>query len=127
MIDFETWMAALESDRYKQGKRLLYDPETDSYCCLGVGLKEAGLPLTREDGSPIGLPSRQFCSNLPSEMLYKAPGWFTLRVSEPDGGDAHVDCLNDDGLSFKEIAARLRRDFAAHQPARLSAPEGENK
>lgn len=30
------WIAALRSGEYKQGTDWLYDPQKDSYCCLGV-------------------------------------------------------------------------------------------
>jgi hypothetical protein len=30
------WLAALRSGKYKQGRRTLYNPKEDSFCCLGV-------------------------------------------------------------------------------------------
>lgn len=32
----ERWVKALRSGKFKQGKHKLYDPKTDTYCCLGV-------------------------------------------------------------------------------------------
>lgn len=31
------WLAALRSGKYKQGTAVLYNPELESYCCLGIG------------------------------------------------------------------------------------------
>ena len=30
------WVAALRSGKYAQGQQCLYDPDTNTYCCLGV-------------------------------------------------------------------------------------------
>ena len=32
----QKWLEALRSGEYKQGKGLLYNPSSDSYCCIGV-------------------------------------------------------------------------------------------
>lgn len=32
----QKWVEALRSGDYKQARSCLYDPETNSYCCLGV-------------------------------------------------------------------------------------------
>ena len=37
------WVKALRSGKYKQGRCRLYNPETDSYCCLGVACRVVGI------------------------------------------------------------------------------------
>lgn len=39
----EKWVAALRSGKYKQGKDFLYNKDEDTYCCLGVACKVAGV------------------------------------------------------------------------------------
>ncbi|MDO9068607.1 MAG: hypothetical protein Q7W05_09135 [Deltaproteobacteria bacterium] len=36
------WVAALRSGEYRQGKHMLLDSNTNSYCCLGVLCVAAG-------------------------------------------------------------------------------------
>ena len=38
----QDWVEALRSGKYKQGRRALYKPYTEAYCCLGVLCKVAG-------------------------------------------------------------------------------------
>lgn len=41
----EKWVAALRSGKYNQGKHELYSGEDEnSYCCLGVACRVAGIP-----------------------------------------------------------------------------------
>lgn len=55
------WVAALRSGEYTQGTGNLYNPYSDSYCCLGV----AGLlnGLSKED--------MEFKSNPDTDYVYK--------------------------------------------------------
>jgi hypothetical protein len=39
------WMDALRSGGYKQTKSVLYNPQEDAYCCLGVLCRVADLPI----------------------------------------------------------------------------------
>ena len=34
--ELDQWIHALESGVYRQGQEVLYSPEEDTYCCLGV-------------------------------------------------------------------------------------------
>jgi len=96
----EKWCQALESGEFKQGKVFLCDNE--QYCCMGVlgrilgVLSEPGRDGIRSfvgnDESLVGV--------LPTNVLNEAVG---------HGWPSTYYAWNDrDGLSFKEIAAKIR-------------------
>lgn len=47
------WQAALRSGQYKQGKRVLYNADTDRYCCLGVLGKLCGYNEYKLQGATV--------------------------------------------------------------------------
>jgi hypothetical protein len=102
------WCAALRSGEYPQGRGGLHTVDEDDregYCCLGVLCDlavAAGVispphrgPLWTFDGSPDYLPKR-------------VEEWAGLQSCNPAvSHDGHLDRLanlNDDGVSFAEIA-----------------------
>jgi hypothetical protein len=86
------WVKALRSGRYKQANSVLLDRD-GAYCCLGVLAKIQGVPK-----------EELFCkmtSNLPQG---KNAG---LRRTSRD----LLARMNDEGKTFKEIAAYIARRY----------------
>jgi hypothetical protein len=127
------WVHALESDEYEQGQGYLHDPFVGAYCCLGVlGVVMGGeivashdivAPIATDDinlllpGADFGIPMDEiygivdaigFSQNdfhaitgerinyvkSSEDVNQKMAGWFAKQ--------------NDEGVPFKEIAARIR-------------------
>lgn len=69
-IELKTkWVKALRSGKYKQGRGRLYDPDTKSFCCLGV-LEHICLNGNVEKYHQDDAPFR----TLPSLEFYKSFG-----------------------------------------------------
>lgn len=49
------WIKALRSGEYQQGKDLLYEPQTNKFCCLGVACIELG--FSKEKIAKLQVPS----------------------------------------------------------------------
>ncbi len=96
------WVEALRSGQYKQGRRMLYNRETESYCCLGVGCLINGDQIYGGLGS-LGLP-----------RVHEAEAWWDVLPSSGDpslpvvkhrGKWYTLTQLNDDlALPFAKIA-----------------------
>ena len=88
------WIKALESGRYKQTQENL---ELDGcYCCLGVLCKTMRIdPQTAKS---------DFDHELLSESVLEKVG---LREEE----QSRLACMNDEGKSFREIAAYIRANL----------------
>ena len=101
----EAWLKALESGDYKQTEGQLHNPKTNSFCCLGVACKLMGNQLsvtTNKSWNFVAYGGER--SYLPTvAMIY-----YGFRKEEGD----FVSAMNDRGKSFKEIAARVRKDPA---------------
>lgn len=90
------WVAALRSGKYKQGMHVLYNPDKETYCCLGV----AGI----------------ICGNIPDQLigygsldapLIKIPkSLFGLSAGSTPN---KLSIFNDNGKSFRWIAAYIDR------------------
>lgn len=70
------WLKALRSGKYKQGKGSLYDPNTKTFCCLGV-LSHVALDGKVEihscdDGAPSfrATPSNNFLRRFDCDFNY---------------------------------------------------------
>jgi hypothetical protein len=102
----DKWIAALLSGEYKQAKGKLYDGE--GYCCLGVLCKVLGEEFVKEEYPGISHIWR--CEGeseiLPLNIKEKAGMSSISGEYNFDGsGDAQLTRDNDDGKTFKEIAA----------------------
>lgn len=123
----ETWLAALESDEYEQGKERLkvIDPSTGNatYCCLGVACKlfiDSGGDLTERPG--YGGDHVLFNGE---GAIAPEPVMEWLSLFDAEGFNVHADfgglltkqgnkvtaltAANDAGMSFKDIAATIRK------------------
>jgi hypothetical protein len=103
----DKWIVALLSGEYKQAKGKLYDGE--GYCCLGVLCKVLGEEFVKEEYPGVSHIWR--CEGeseiLPESIKEKAgmssvSGEYSIGV---ECNDAQLTRDNDDGKTFKEIAA----------------------
>ena len=112
----EKWLQALESGKYKQGKNSLCI--AGKYCCLGVACDVFETPVYEryyddEDDEAGGV------------IIYGTEGYHTGGVApldvqdklklytsagNPSKGGVALVGLNDEGRTFKEIAALIRKD-----------------
>lgn len=108
------WIEALESGEYKQGKGVLHDDETNTYCCLGVLATINNLPtgnlveldLTIHRSISLSMPKSPFTPvgefihmGIPS---YPPSSIFQL---------ASLATMNDREYSFEDIAKHLRTQY----------------
>lgn len=117
------WLEALESGEYKQADGRLWDKPSDSYCCLGVAAKLAGIewqdmPEAYDTGFVFGEGETLSVSN--GFLPVGAADVIGLRGPRGDFAQmvqvcgSHADTLanlNDHyKLSFADIAAYIRHD-----------------
>lgn len=104
------WINALRSGEYKQGRRWLYTPATDSYCCLGVLAKINNLPTN----TPSLTPSFHRPINL-STYLGEFTETGNLKMMNIDFKDTFytsLTSLNDsEKYSFSDIADLLESQY----------------
>jgi hypothetical protein len=106
------WVEALESGAFKQGQGGLAVERGDGsreYCCLGVACR-----LAIQDGVPI----TEVPANHSDDIIFdrkagylprRVQKWLSVDDSNPTIGNHYAAELNDEhGLSFAEIAARVR-------------------
>ena len=106
------WLKALRSGEFEQTKNQLRNGSKREFCCLGVACevyrKATGDGLWRK-GVFIIDEAGEF-SALPNTVRI----WLGLDRSNPVlGTTSTAASLNDDGVSFYEIADRLERRFLA--------------
>lgn len=124
-VSILNWLEALESDKYKQTVGMLVNGNGQGFCCLGVMCKLEGLEVKRAetgdyfDNGTIRLPIiNAFFTDKGRELT----GTPTIDITEKYGfGDVWENPkylairkyinMNDDGKTFKEIAAALREDY----------------
>lgn len=92
------WLAALRSGEYKQGTGKMFDPRTNSYCCLGLAGHVCGIPDEKilggyflEENAP-----KEYPPQLIVQQYSKIP--FQTGLGEILYG------MNDSGKTFSEIA-----------------------
>jgi len=96
------WVSALRSGMYRQGRRSMYDPVRDCYCCLGVACAVANPELT---GSRLiekywkANPDLACTTFLPVEVEKMLP-LHPITLGDFAG-------MNDNGESFLEIADKI--------------------
>lgn len=100
----QKWVKALRSGKYKQGKHQLRDSD-NNYCCLGVLCEISGKKYDGEDlFEPHEVASFAGFKDLGTHYLKK--GYKTRQ------GKAHsLVELNDWGLSFKQIANIIEKNY----------------
>lgn len=109
----EKWVAALRSGEYKQGQGKLR-PSTEEYCCLGVLCdiysKETKTGLWNRDEFFVNDSS---ATDLPPKDVDK---WAYINLEEDktflyETSKGYLPELNDDGLSFTDIADLIEQEL----------------
>lgn len=113
------WLSALRSGEYLQGTGKLNDGE-GHYCCLGVltdlAVKAGVCEWTpKADGILMSVadPDGYLESGVLSEKVAEwagMPGNVVGRMIL-EGGERWLTTLNDDGMTFSEIADLIEREF----------------
>jgi hypothetical protein len=131
---FNKWIKALNSGRYKQTTGQLQDEH--GYCCLGVACKvlipKKKLVFAEEgefndEGEEIFKNTGLLEGYEPKEQQY-APKWlvdinkdFENKYRDEDGHLKSLINLNDDeGYSFKQIAEALQFTYPERKKAKIS-------
>jgi hypothetical protein len=96
-----SWVHALRSGNFKQGRGALHDLTNGSYCCLGVLCKIAGVPerINRDHSGTFDKQSVFLSDRLLAE--FDIPGELETKLSNK----------NDCGASFAEIAAWIEENL----------------
>ena len=100
------WLQALRSGLYAQGKHHLNNP--DGFCCLGVACEifKDTLDLVVQI-----LPTQTFyqgsSGTAPVRVINHLGLYSDVGGADPATGGHDLAHLNDDGVSFHEIAARI--------------------
>jgi hypothetical protein len=91
-VEFKAkWIAALRSGEYKQGEGELHNPHRDTYCCLGVAGRIAG--VSAEDLRRDGFLKKEMSNSIPYCLV------------NDNGTVSRLIAMNDsEGKSFSEIA-----------------------
>ena len=107
-IAFEKkWVAAHRSGKFKQGKSGLYDKEKDSYCCLGVACRVAGIPKEKIKGGYIMSSEMRGVSVVPKMLRGSGSHW----DNTPNELAGQLAQMNDAGVSFKKIASHIEKNL----------------
>ena len=107
----QAWIEALESGRYKQGFGLLRHVDAEGeerFCALGVLCDISGLG---EWTTPTGTGDTGFRVGRHTAAASLSPAvcqWAEVNESAPIVAKRPVSDINDQGLTFAEIAALLR-------------------
>lgn len=90
------WLEALRSGEYKQTTGVMYESETDGYCCLGV----LAICTGRTD---TDIECETFITNGSTYDVLNADTQRTLAG------------MNDNGKSFETIADYIEENILAHE------------
>jgi hypothetical protein len=122
------WLAALESDDFKQTQGYLSTRNGQSFCCLGVlckidpyiktrkNEKRNGVVFYRKENKhDAGLDMWSYPDRETLNSVGMVSNIFNRDESTKDAllAQTYADLNDIEGKSFKEIAARLRADYAA--------------
>lgn len=107
------WTEALRSGKYEQGEGVLYDKESDSYCCLGVLCSIVG--LSSYDIVRAAVPDGDFYKDNNIEL----GGRWSLMAEErnyQDSAEYELTMMNDgeegfDKKTFPEIAEWIEENI----------------
>jgi hypothetical protein len=119
---FQKWVNALESGKYRQCTHQLCAPYNKklSYCCLGVLSKIQNRLEKDEDG----FMRDTLHKGLTQEILHKSnpcysvirnngklPKKVSVEINSSEDRNTLMDCNDDLGLSFKDIAKIIKTVF----------------
>lgn len=115
------WLAALRSGKYKQGNNFMYNKNDNSYCCLGVLCEIEGATTKQMDKMELPHDIEMFKELVPTASeLTKAQKklafnneFFAFSVMYK-GAMTSLAYMNDDGISFAEIADVIEKKVPTH-------------
>lgn len=110
------WVDALRSGAYHQGRKRLYRPVDNTYCCLGVLCDLHRQDVGGEWVVTAGMQDARYFGNsvrLPGEVR----AWAGLKYAALLMPYRSLIVLNDSvGLTFTEIADLIEAQFLADEP-----------
>ena len=115
------WLAALRSGKYKQGDAFLYNKDDNSYCCLGVLCEIEGANTKQMEStqlpSDIGMfkelvPTASELTEAQKKLKYNNE-YYAFSVMYK-GKMTPLAYMNDDGISFAEIADVIEKKVPTH-------------
>ena len=107
----ELWLQALESGKFRQGKSLLWQ-KGNKYCCLGVacvvaqetGVRQIEIEKDYDEFLPV---------TLANFLNITTAGSFKDIVTYNGSDFLNLADMNDEGVTFKEIANVIREQIKA--------------
>lgn len=109
----QRWIEALRSGEYTQGRDYLC--RNGNYCCLGVAAEMFKTPATNIEINPEnGLKLFDNASALAPEYAKEALGLRSRLAHHESETEKSLSSLNDNGLSFNQIADRIEADPAGY-------------
>lgn len=120
-----SWLEALESDKIKQTRGMLVNGNGQGFCCLGVMCKLedfkvarawAGGQYTNSEGDVIDIINAFFIDDVehtgkPPNYILKKYGFNHDFATKTSLNVGKYIGMNDNGSTFKEIAAELRKEY----------------
>ena len=105
------WTEALRSGKYEQGEGVLYDKESDSYCCLGVLCSIVG--PSSYDIVRAEVPDGDFYKDNNIEL---GGDWSFLEGEYQESAEYKLTMMNDGGegydkKTFTEIAEWIEKNI----------------
>jgi hypothetical protein len=105
------WVAALRSGEYKQGERRLRDPETNTFCCLGVLCNlhaQAHPEIAAKQTAPGSYMGKK---GFPHTEVFEWAGLDARAEVEIGGACTRLDAHNDSGCTFEQIADAIEEQL----------------
>lgn len=103
----DKWLAALRSGEYKQAKEVLYNEETNGYCCLGVLQKCISGEIVPDPSAE--LPDRDWLDSHNIKFIDMYNGENLSPYIEKT--KSHIAIENDNGKSFDQIADLIESEL----------------
>ena len=104
--DFDRWIEALRSGEYKQAQKRLSNDTATAFCCLGVEQVVRMDHVETVDGLPQAVPSLEYLNA--NDVIYL---YATAETTNPSLATRSAASMNDNGVSFNEIADALENAF----------------
>tara|TARA_R110000868_G_scaffold322391_6_gene583300 strand:- start:200 stop:535 length:336 start_codon:yes stop_codon:yes gene_type:complete len=101
------WIKNLRSGEFKQGKAVLYNPEGNSYCCLGVLAKQCGFSLTNPLSVRLMLDQKE-ADSIGLKIKRESPSLENPDISVKNTAWDLAD-MNDGNHTFAEIADHIEK------------------
>lgn len=99
-LTLDKWLAALRSGEYQQGENAMYNPNSNTYCCLGVLQKVCDGKVDTDHA----VPTRAWATAHGIESLS-----IVWRTFNPALGSVRAAESNDSGMPFPKIADLLEK------------------